>query len=142
VEEEQMNITVNQTEGNVPVTVLKVHGDLDGSNYRELIDKGREVCDAGAQHLLLDMSDMPFMSSAGLVALHSITRLVQGEEPPDPDAGWAAFRAAGRERDTGAKQQHVKLFSPQPPVEKVLVQTGMSDVFEIYTDREKAVASF
>jgi anti-anti-sigma factor len=137
----QVDITIDHVEGSVPVTVLGIHGDMDGSNFQMLIDKGREVSAAGAKHFIIDMSDMPFMSSAGLVALHNIARLAQGKEPTDPEAGWAALRAVGKDRDAGSQQQ-VRLVNPQPPVDRVLESTGMKQFFEVYSDLETAVGSF
>ena len=32
-----MSITLDQAQGKVPVTVLAIHGDLDASNYLEVI---------------------------------------------------------------------------------------------------------
>ena len=32
-----MEITVYQAQGSVPVTVLQPHGDLDASNFRDLV---------------------------------------------------------------------------------------------------------
>jgi anti-anti-sigma regulatory factor len=136
-----MNITVEQAQGRLPVTVLGIHGDLDGSNYQTLVAKAKEVYDIGARDLILDMSDMPFMSSAGLVALHGIALLMRNEKPPDPDSGWEAFHAIGRDQNAGA-QQHVKLFNPQPKVSRTLEMTGMNQLFEIHTDLQEAIASF
>lgn len=136
-----MNLTVDQAQGRVPVTVIGIHGDLDGSNYQTLIAKAKEIYDAGVRRLVLDMSDMPFMSSAGLVALHSIVKLLQGGKAPDPESGWEAFHAIGRDRDAG-QQSVVKLLNPQPKVDKTLDMTGMKTFFEIHTDLAAAVASF
>jgi len=136
-----MNLTVNQAQGRVPVTIVAIHGDLDGSNYQTLIARAQAAYDAGARHLLIDMSDMPFMASSGLVALHSIVKLLQGAPTPDPEAGWEALHAISREQ-TVAKQPFVKLLSPQPKVSKTLEMTGMNAFFETYTDRDTAVGSF
>ncbi len=136
-----MNITVEQAQGRVPVTILGIHGDLDGSNYMDVIAKAKEVYQAGARYLLVDMRDIPYMGSSGLVALHSIASLLRGETPPDPESGWSAFHAIARDRDTGA-QPYVKLLGPRPKVERTLDITGMKAFFEIYTDLETAVASF
>ena len=136
-----MKITVSQAEGRVPVTLLHIHGDLDASSYRDLIAKGQEVYSTGAQNILLDLSDMPYMSSSGLVALHSIAQMLRGEQPPDPESGWDAFHAIDRDRDSGL-QQHVKLLNPQPQADKVLETIGFKRFFEIHTDLDKAIASF
>ena len=136
-----MEITVYQAQGRVTVTVLQPHGDLDASSFRDLIAKAKEAHDAGARDIILDLSDAPYMSSSGLVALHSIAMILRGEEPPDPESGWGAFRSIGRDRDRGL-QQHFKLFNPQPNVGKVLEMAGFRQYLEVYSDLETAVASF
>ena len=60
-----MTITTRQAQGSVPVTVLGLEGDLDASNYLDVIAAARKAYDAGARHLVLDMGGVPFMSSSG-----------------------------------------------------------------------------
>jgi anti-anti-sigma regulatory factor len=136
-----MQITVDQIQSRVPVAILAIHGDLDASNYEQVIAKARELYAAGALHLLLDLSSMPFMGSSGVVALHSVALLMRGETPPDPEAGWQAFHSIDQAR-AGGVQQQVKLLSPQPKVSRTLQITGMDDFFEIHTDKQAAIASF
>ncbi len=136
-----MNLTVEQAQGRVPVTILSLQGDLDASNYQQIIARARELYAAGTRRLLLDMSSTSFMSSSGLVALHSLALLMRGETPPDPEAGWRAIRAVGEEADAG-KQANVKLLNPQPQVDRVLERSGLKQFFEVYTSRETALASF
>jgi anti-anti-sigma regulatory factor len=136
-----MNITIEQVQGGVPVTILATHGDLDGSNYQELIDAARQAYQAGAGDLLIDMSDTSFMSSAGLVALHSIALMMNGMQPPDPASGWDALRAIDRDKTSGF-QKHVKLLNPQARVDRSLEMTGMKQFFEVFQDRAAAIASF
>jgi anti-anti-sigma factor len=136
-----MDITVKQMQGSVPVTVLQTHGDLDASNYQDLINRGKEVYEAGARNILLDMSDTEFMGSSGLAALHSLALLVRGEELPDLESGWNVFHEIDRARDSGL-QQHLKLFNPQPQINRTLEMTGLKQFFEVYTDLQAALASF
>ena len=136
-----MDITVKQAQGNVPVTILQTHGDLDASNYQNLIAKGREVYVGGARDILLDMSDTSFMGSSGLAALHSLALLVRGEPMPDLESGWNVFHGIDRDRDAGL-QQHLKLLNPQPQVQRVLEMSGLTQFFEIHTDLETAIGSF
>lgn len=136
-----MFITTTEAQGKVPVTVLHVQGEMDASNYERLIARAREAHNAGTRNLLIDISEMPFMGSSGLVALHSVAMLMRGETPPDPEAGWGALRSIDREREAGL-QEHVKLLNPQPRVERVLKMAGFDQFFEIYTDLETAIASF
>jgi len=136
-----MNLTVSQAQGRVPVTIIRIQGDLDGSNYRDLIAKGQQLHTSGARDILLDLSDVPYMSSAGLVALHSLVLLARGEKPAHPASGWEALSAVAREQSV-APQQHVKLLNPQPRVDQVLATTGFDVFFEIHTNEAAAVASF
>ena len=136
-----MNITVNQAQGTVPVTILITHGELDASNYQELIDIANQVYKEGTRYILLDMADTSFISSAGLVALHTIASLFRGSTPTDPEAGWEALHAIDRDREAGF-QRYMKLLNPQPQVDQALEITGLKQFFEVYADRDQAVASF
>ena len=136
-----MNFSLESVQVKVPVTILAPDGDVDGSNYRLLIAKAQELQTAGMQYLLLDLQHVNYMSSAGLVALHSISKLLAGEAPPDPDSGWDAYHAVQRDRPAGVHAQF-KLLNPQPRVEKLLDMAGMNAVFEVYKDRAEALASF
>lgn len=138
-----MNITrYDAKAGAVPVTVLQPHGDLDASNYRELITAGEAVCFAGAvEDVVLDLGDVPYMSSSGVVALNSLARMLRGQAPPDLDAGWSALHDIERNVKQGL-HPHLKLANVQPAVDKVLTTVGFKSMFEVYDDVPAAVASF
>jgi anti-anti-sigma regulatory factor len=136
-----MNITVDQVQGRVPVAVLTPHGDLDASNYQDLITEAQEAYKSGTRDIVLDLSDTPYMSSSGLVALQSIAALLRGDESPDPESGWDAFHAIQRDRESGC-QEHFKLLNPQPRVDRVLEMVGFKRFMEIHNDLETAIASF
>jgi anti-anti-sigma regulatory factor len=135
-----MQLTVESARGRVPVDVVAIHGPLDASNFEALIAKVRELYQNGTRYLLLDMSDVPFMGSSGVVAIHSAALLMRNQEPPSPEHGWQAFHTLGAERD--AIEQYLKLLSPQPKVSRTLQMTGIDHFIEIHTDREVALASF
>ena len=136
-----MDISVSQIQGKVPVSVVKLDGQLDGQNYQELIAKAQELFKSGTRDFLLDLSDLTYISSAGLVALHSVALLVKGEELPDTEHGWSAYRSMGRTSSSGL-QTHVKLFNPREEVRNVLDMVGFTNVFAIFTDLDEAVNSF
>ncbi len=136
-----MNIIVTQERGHVSVAVIHLEGQLDGQNFQELIKKAREVYETGTRDILLDMSGLTYISSAGLVALHTISMLLRGESLPDMEHGWAALKSMDRTRDGGARQ-HVKLLNPRPEVQSVLEMVGFTEFFEAFTDLQKAVQSF
>ena len=136
-----MNISVSQAQGNVPVTVIKLEGQLDGQNYQDVIARAQELYREGARDFLMDLSELTYISSAGLVALHSITLMARGDEMPDVQGGWSAYRSMGRSSEAGM-QKHVKLLNPRTEIMSVLDMVGFSSVFEIYTNLDEAVNSF
>jgi anti-anti-sigma factor len=137
-----LETTIEQATGRVPITILALDGELDASNFTELIETARQAHDGGAQHLLIDLTDLRFMASSGLVALHSILRLMHGEAPPDPEAGWGALHSLGLDVSSGETQTEVQLCGPQGPVERVLTRTGLSRLFLVHPDRATAIAAF
>ena len=136
-----MNISVSQAQGNVPVTVIKLDGELDGQTYQSLIEKAREVYEGGTRDFLIDLTDLTYVSSAGLVALHTVALLSRGEALPDTEAGWSAIRSVGG-TSSGGLQKHVKLVNPREEVKSVLDMVGFSAAFEIFKDLDEAVKSF
>ena len=136
-----MEITVSTHQGKVPVTVVQPHGDVDASNFAELVNKVKTLHSDGAQDFLIDLSDVHYMSSAGLVALHSIAIMLHGERPADALSGWTALKSMDRSRE-GGMQKHAKLLKPQQFVADTFEKAGFTQFFEIFTDLKKAVASF
>ena len=134
-----LNITVEHEDGSLPVAVMRLEGELDQSNYLEVVSRARELAAAGTRNVLLDLSALSYMGSSGIFALRSIAIILSGEEPPDPEAGWGAVHELeGRQADTS----RVKILSPQPSVDRVLERTGMKRYFETFTDRAAALAAF
>ena len=134
-----LNITVELEQGATPVAVMRVEGELDQSNYLDVVNRARELSDAGTRNVVLDLSNLTYMGSSGIFALRSMAIVLSGDEPPDPEGGWGAIHELeGRSTDTS----RVKILSPQPQVDRVLERTGMKRYFETFTDRAAAVASF
>ena len=135
-----MEISITQKKGKVPVSVVHLKGDLDASSYLELVDTAQKLYNDGVRSLLLDLTDLAFISSAGLASLNMVTRMFRGEKA-DTEDGWGTFKAIDRDRDSGM-QSHVKLLNPAPEVDNVLDTVGFKQFFEVYTDLEEAVNSF
>lgn len=120
-----MSILVGQEQGNVPVTVLKIEGDIDAGSYKALQDKASEVIEAGASNILLDLGQVEYMGSAGFRAIHAIANMLntEGEE--------GMYRS-----------RHVKLLNPKGEVARVIKTLGFDSFLEIHDDRAAAIASF
>jgi len=137
-----MNVLISQTQGSVPVTIMKLDGKLDGQTYQELITKTKEVYESGSRNFLIDLTDLTYVSSAGLVALHTVTLLAGGGgDLPNSESGWSTTRSTTR-AGNNAMQKRVKLVNPREEVRSVLDMVGFSSAFEIFNDLDEAVKSF
>lgn len=134
-----MDITTSKHDGRIPVTVLHINGKLDSTSFQSLIAQAQKAYDAGARHLVLDMTNMSYISSAGLAALHSISLVFQGKDAPDLESGWQVFKGMDFNR---GKQTQVKLAGLWPEVQSVLDVVGFTLLFDTYPNVDAAVASF
>ena len=132
---------VESVQGQPPVTVLRPHGRIDGSNYESLVNKTKQLSDDGTRHVLIDLGDVNFLSSAGLVALHRMVLLMQGEKISEEQSGWDALASIDRDA-SNRPQPYIKLLNPQPKVAGTLQMAGMDRFFMIFTDEKTALASF
>ncbi len=101
-----------------PVTILTVTGDIDSSNYYQLVEAAERALGANSRQLVIDLSGVGFMSSAGLIALQNI-----------------AVRAA----------QHAGkavLCGPGANLLPMLRTTGFTEFMGCYPDVATAMASF
>ena len=89
----------------------------------------------------MDLSELTYISSAGLVSLHTIALMTRGENLPDPEQGWSALKSMDRSRD-GGLQKNLKLLNPRPEITSVLDMVGFSAFFEVFTDKQKAIDLF
>jgi len=136
-----MNIVVSQELHNVLVTIIRLEGQLDGQNYQQLINEAQKLYANGTRDVLLDLGALTYVSSAGIVALHTIALLLRGETLPDPEQGWSTVKSVERTREAGL-QTHIKLLDVRPEVNSVLDMVGLTAFFEAFTDREAALHSF
>lgn len=129
----EINITIEQA--SEPVAVMKLVGDINASNFMELVDKATETYKNPSRYLLIDLSEVPSISSTGMVALHKIALIYSGvpqdvEEGQNPD-----FTHSNEAR------KYVKLVNPQPEVDQPLEKAGMKLYFKFYDDIDSALKS-
>src|SRR5215212_3946314 len=132
-----MTIDVEHLGGSPAVSVVALDGELDASNYEQVIDIVRGAYDRGSRGLVLDLSKLSFMASSGLFALHSALRIMRGETPPDPEGGWGALHDVSDD-DSG---ENVQIAAAQDSIRRVLDRTGMTRLFGTSDSRDAAVAA-
>jgi anti-anti-sigma regulatory factor len=137
-----LTTTVEEAEGRVPITVMSLDGELDASNFEAFMKDVQSLYDAGTRSLLLDLSNLTFLASSGLVALHSVVLIMRGSPPDDLESGWGAFHSLSNEVSSGATQTDVQLAAPQAAVARVLQRAGIDRLFPIHPDRATAIAAF
>jgi hypothetical protein len=130
-----MDMTVSQAQGRVPVTIIRITGAI--TDNRELEARAQEVYDGGARNILLDLTEVPYMATAGLRALHTIFTLLRIDTPEESDEATKAGIAAGT-----FMSPHLKLLKPTPHVQEVLKAAGYDMFLQIHRDLDQAVASF
>lgn len=131
-----MEISISIEQAQEPIAVMHLKGDLDASNFLEVVTKAQEIYQKPARNLIIDLSEVPYISSAGLVALHKIALLYSGvpqqvEENTRPDFTHSV-----------TARRHVKLLSPRPAVDQILDTAGMKLFFKVFDNLENALKSF
>lgn len=120
--------------------IVYVNGNVDGSNYQELIAQGQSLYTAGVRQLVLELSECAYMSSSGLVALNALAKLLHGESMPNMENGWAVLKTMDDARGASGKPQIV-LVNPTTRVERVLDLAGLKTMLPIYADTASALAA-
>jgi len=129
-----INVTIHQ--GKEPIAIMQLTGDINASNFVQISDKAQELYMNPARNLIIDLSEVPNISTTGLAAIHKIALLYSGvpqkvEEYANPD-----FTHSSNAR------KHVKLLNPQPAVDKTLEGAGLKLFFKVFQDLDSALASF
>ncbi len=129
----ELNITSSQIQGEVTVTILHLSGHLHGNTENQLLDRARQANEDGSKYLLLDLSGVEILTSAGLRAIHKIFNLFT------PQSDREIIRKHG---DEPYKSPYFKLVCPNPEVYYVLNIAGFLQNILIYNNMEAAVNSF
>jgi anti-anti-sigma factor len=129
----ELNITASQIQGEVSVTILHLSGHLHGNTEQQLVDRARQAYEDGSTHILLDLSGLEVLTSAGLRAIHNIFNLLT------PQSDVTVIRQHGEEP---YKSPYFKLVCPNPDVYYILNIAGFLQNILIYNNMQEAVNSF
>jgi anti-anti-sigma factor len=118
-----LKITSEQKQARVPVTVFQIGGWLDAQSEPQLLEAARLAYDEGARYLLIDMSDLDTLTSAGMRALQKVYQMYTPKEEH--------FKVA-----------HLKLCNAPPQIYNVLGITGFLQNIPMYESMEAALEAF
>lgn len=136
-----MELTVSIQEAEEPIAIMRIKGEINASNFLEVVNKAQEFYNKPARNLIIDLSEVTSVSTTGLVALHKIALVYSGAAHEiDADAPTKDRRPDFTHHSNARK--FVKLLNPQPEVDKSLEKAGMKLFFKIYKDLESAIESF
>lgn len=129
----KLEIKTSQHTGRVPVTLFELIGEMDASNSPQVQAGIQQVLDAGARYMVIDFSQVTYISSSGLRVIYSVAKALStlGEQ-----TAHAEFRAGT------FKSAYLKLINPSQNVRKALEVMGFNMYIEIHSDLGQAIASF
>lgn len=130
-----MEVSVTTEQGPVAATILHLKGDLDASTEPTVVQRARELAAQGARHMVLDLSEVRYVSSAGIRALHAVYLLLR----PESENEAAVLQGL---RDGTYRAHALKLLKPNKSVHEVLSTSGVDMYLEIHTDLASALAAF
>ncbi len=129
-----MDITSWRENGPTPITILQLKGDLVADEA--LAARATAAFNDGTRNLVLDLSHVPYISSAGLRAIHTVYMLLR-----DADTNEAANAVQGIAHGT-YKSPHLKLVKPSKNALKALSTAGYDMFLEIHDSIPAAIQSF
>ncbi len=130
-----MELNLSQEQGRVPVAVLHVKGNIDSNSYMEFQTFAEKAIADGAKDLLIDMREVPYVSSAGLRALNQIYNKLRATSE---DVGTVSKGVTAGTY----KSPHLKLLSPSARVLETLKMSGFDMFLDIQSNLKNAIASF
>ena len=128
-----LNISISEVQARVSVTILQIDGRLNMSNSDDLEQAALRAYQQGARYMLLDLSRVLSVTSAGLRSIHAVYKMVS--ETSSQPAG----EATSSQR---SKSPYFKVLTTSPHVIKVLNIAGFDIYMDIYQDLQEAITAF
>ncbi|MCA9872047.1 MAG: STAS domain-containing protein [Ardenticatenaceae bacterium] len=129
-----MEITTSEANGRFPVTIFHLKGDL--MDEEPLQSQAQKAVAEGSRHILLDLEEVPYISSAGLRGIQAVFQLLQDSSGADSKAMRQGILAGTY------RSPNLKLLNPSKNGMKALGVAGYDMFLEIHHDRQTAVDSF
>jgi len=126
------NLTLTISRPSAGLTVLHAQGRVDSASENLVREQASRLHAEGARHLLLDLTQVDYISSAGLRAIHTLYKLfTPAEEIKAWQPGGDVY-----------KSPYFKLLCPSPQVYGVLNLAGFLHNIPFFTNLKDALESF
>jgi anti-anti-sigma factor len=132
-----MDITVSLEQGRVPVTVLRITGNIDASNFEQLNQVSLEAINRGARYIVIDLTKVLYVSSAALRTINNIFQQLNSINKNEDNIQMQDGISAGT-----YKSPYLKLLNPSKNVIDVLKVTGFDMFLDIHKDFKMVIDSF
>jgi len=115
--------SIEQVQGQVPITVFHLRGWLDAQSEDDFVKWADEAYEKGTRYLLLDMTELDTLTSAGMRAIQKV---------------YKQYTPEGADKE----YQYLKMASAPPPVYNALKLTGFLISIPMYESVQSAIDSF
>jgi anti-anti-sigma regulatory factor len=132
-----MDIVVYKPESKPAIAVLHVVEEINMASYARIDSAARAEVASGTHNLVIDLTHVPYMTSAGIRLLNGLFKFLRQDTPAESDEA-----ISQGVRDGTFKSPHLKLVNPNASVREVLKTSGMDMLLAIYPTVEAAVASY
>ena len=116
-----LKISISQVEGEIPISVLNVEGNIDIKNHWELDAKAEELIRRGEQNILINLTNSDDMCCAGFRSIYR------------------TFIGLNRGREGRA---HLRLLKPSDRAKRMMKTMGFDVLIPSYNNMDEAISSF
>lgn len=115
--------SVEQVQAEVPITVFHLRGWLDAQSEDEFVKWASQSYEEGTRYLLLDLSELDTLTSAGMRAIQRVYKM---------------YTLPGADKENS----NLKMASAPPPVYHALKITGFLKSIPMYESVQSAIDAF
>jgi anti-anti-sigma regulatory factor len=129
-----MDIDISHVQARVPVTIFRLKERINLGNTEQLVEKAREAFNNGTRYLLIDLTNVLSVTSAGLRAIQSIYKIfcsesLSGNKEPTGEKTASAIRESAC----------LKIINPNPELRRILSLVGFDKYIEIFNTQQEAL---
>lgn len=132
-----MKINIIETSDSIPVSIVRVSGNLDAAGADEFEQIINDLINKGTQNILLDLSGVTFISSAGIrsinIAFYALHQYDQKEFKEVISKGI---------REGTYQAPHLKILNPPQQAMQSFKMVGLDMYLGFYSDETQAIQAF